>query len=132
MKKEFLLYAVVSALALAVDLVILYLATARFAMAGYLAAALAYGIGLAAHYVLSVRYVFRYRRMASQRRTEVMVYVLTGLVGILLGAGIVHAAPAMRHQGGWGGGGWGSGGWGSGGYHHRPNHYRPNHHRRGW
>ena len=95
MKKEFLLYAVVSALALAVDLVILYLATARFAMAGYLAAALAYAIGLAAHYVLSVRYVFRYRRMASQRRTEVMVYALTGLVGILLSAGIVHAGDLL-------------------------------------
>jgi putative flippase GtrA len=95
MKKEFLLYAAVSALALAVDVAILYLATARFAMPSYIAAALAYAIGLAVHYVLSVRHVFTYRRMAAQRRTEVMVYALTGLVGILLSAGIVHAGDLL-------------------------------------
>ncbi len=95
MKKEFILYAVVSALALAVDLAILYSATARFAMPSYLAAALAYAIGLAAHYVLSVRYVFAYRRMASQRRTEAVIYALTGLAGILLSAGIVYAGSSF-------------------------------------
>lgn len=95
MKKEFLLYAAVSALALAVDVAILYLATARFAMPGYMAAALAYALGLAVHYGLSVRYVFTYRRMASQRRTEVMVYALTGLIGILLSAAIVHAGDLL-------------------------------------
>jgi putative flippase GtrA len=95
MKKEFLLYAAVSAVALAVDVAILYLATARFAMPSYIAAALAYAIGLAVHYVLSVRYVFTHRRMASQRRTEVMVYALTGLVGILLSAGIVHVGDLL-------------------------------------
>jgi putative flippase GtrA len=95
MKKEFLLYAAVSALALAVDVTILYLATTRLAMPGYLAAALAYAFGLAVHYMLSVRYVFTHRRMESQRRTEVMVYALTGLVGILLSAGIVHAGNLL-------------------------------------
>jgi putative flippase GtrA len=95
MKKEFLLYAVASALALAVDVAILYLATTRLAMPGYLAAALAYAVGLAVHYVLSVRYVFAYRRMASQRRNEIMVYALTGLVGIVLSAGIVHAGDLL-------------------------------------
>jgi len=95
MKKELFLYAAVSALALAVDVAVLYLATARFTMPGYLATALAYAIGLAVHYVLSVRYVFTYRRMASQRRIEVTVYALTGLVGILLSAGIVHAGDLL-------------------------------------
>ncbi len=95
MKKEFLLYAVVSALALAVDLVILYFATTRFALEGYVAAALAYAIGLAVHYLLSVRYVFVYRRMASRRRTEVVVYAVTGLVGVLLSAGIVYAGEML-------------------------------------
>jgi putative flippase GtrA len=95
MKKEFLLYAVASALALAVDVAILYLAATRLAMPGYLAAALAYAVGLAVHYVLSVRYVFAYRRMASQRRNEIMVYALTGLVGIVLSAGIVHAGDLL-------------------------------------
>ena len=95
MKKEFILYAAVSALALAVDLAILYIATARFAMPSYLAAALAYAIGLAAHYVLSVRYVFAYRRMASQRRTEAVIYALTGLAGIVLSAAIVYAGSSF-------------------------------------
>jgi putative flippase GtrA len=95
MKKEFLLYAAVSALALAVDVAILYFATASFALPSYLAAAFAYAIGLAVHYVLSVRYVFTYRRMATQRRTEIMVYALSGLIGILLSAGIVHAGDLL-------------------------------------
>ncbi len=95
MKKEFLFYAVVSALALAVDVTLLYLATVRLAMPGYLAAALAYAVGLAVHYVLSVRYVFAYRRMAFQRRTEIMVYALTGFVGILLSAAIVYAGDSL-------------------------------------
>lgn len=95
MKKEFPLYAAVSALALVVDVAVLYLGTTRFAMPGYIAAALAYTVGLAVHYLLSVRYVFTYRRMAFQRRTEVTVYALTGLVGIMLSAGIVHAGELL-------------------------------------
>ncbi len=90
MKKEFLLYAAVSVVALAIDILILYVAAVRLVMPGYLAAALAYAAGLVAHYLLSVRYVFAYRRLASQRRTEVLVYALTGLLGILLSAGIVY------------------------------------------
>ena len=95
MKKEFLLYAAVSVLALAIDILILYVAAVRLAMPGYLAAALAYAGGLVAHYLLSVRYVFAYRRLASQRRAEVLVYALTGLLGILLSAGIVHLGSLL-------------------------------------
>ena len=90
MKREFLLYAAVSVLALAIDILILYVAAARLAVPGYLAAGLAYAGGLVAHYLLSVRYVFAYRRLASRRRTEMLVYVLTGLLGILISAGIVY------------------------------------------
>ena len=90
MQKEFFLYALVSALALTVDVAILYVTAAHLAMPGYLAAALAYAFGLAVHYSLSVRYVFTYRRLAAQRRAEVVVYALSGLIGILLSAGIVY------------------------------------------
>lgn len=95
MKKEFLLYAAVSVLALVVDVATLYIAAVRFSMPGYLAAALAYATGLAVHYTLSVRYVFTFRRMASQRRAEATVYALTGLVGILISAGIVYAGGLL-------------------------------------
>lgn len=95
MKKEFLLYAAVSALALTVDVAILYLTAVRLEMPGYLAAALAYAAGLVVHYLLAVRWVFTYRRMASQRRTEATVYALTGLAGILLSAGIVHVGGLL-------------------------------------
>ena len=67
MKKEFLLYAAVSVLALAIDILILYVAAVRLAMPGYLAAALAYAGGLVAHFLLSVRYVFAYRRLEIGR-----------------------------------------------------------------
>lgn len=90
MKREFFFYLAVSVLALAIDISILYLGVVRLAMPGYLAAALAYAAGLVAHYLLSVRYVFAFRRLAAQRRTEALVYAITGLVGILLSAGMVH------------------------------------------
>lgn len=95
MKKEFLLYAAVSVLALVVDVTTLYIAAVRFAMPAYLAAALAYATGLAVHYALSVRYVFTFRRLASQHRTEAVVYALTGLAGILISAGIVHVGGLL-------------------------------------
>ena len=94
MKKEFLLYAAVSVLALAIDILILYVAAVRLAMPGYLAAALAYAGGLVAHFLLSVRYVFAYRRL-DNARTEVLVYALTGLLGMLLSAGIVYLGGLM-------------------------------------
>jgi putative flippase GtrA len=95
MKREFLLYAAVSVLALAIDILFLYIAAVRLAVPGYLAAALAYATGLIAHYLLSVRYVFAYRRLASQRRTELLVYALTGVLGIVLSAGIVHLGSLL-------------------------------------
>ena len=88
MKKEFLLYGAVSVVALAVDVLLLYFAVVSLGMPAVLAAALAYAAGLVVHYVLSVRYVFTFRRMAGCG--EAMVYALTGVMGILLSAGVVH------------------------------------------
>jgi len=95
MKKEFLLYTCVSGIAWLVDVAILYLATLQLGMPAYLAAAIAYAIGLVVHYVLSVRYVFTYRRMAGYSRTEILVYALTGLAGIALSSGIVHIGDLL-------------------------------------
>lgn len=90
MKKELLLYTAVSALAWLVDVAVLFFAAMQLNMPHYLAAATGYTVGLMVHYVLSVRYVFVYRRMAGQWRTELVLYFLTGLLGIALSAGIVH------------------------------------------
>ena len=74
---------------------LLHLAAAKLTMPGYLAAALGYTAGLVAHYVLSVRYVFAFRRMLSQRRREALIYALTGLIGVLLSAGIVRVGELI-------------------------------------
>lgn len=95
MKKEFFLYAAVSALALAVDVTVLYIAAVRIDIPDFLAAGIAYAAGLVVHYLLSVRYVFAYRRLAAKRRAEAMVYAVTGGVGIALSAAIVHLGGLM-------------------------------------
>lgn len=95
MKKEILLYLAVSALAWLVDVAVLYFAAMQLDMPHYLAAAVGYLVGLLVHYVLSVRYVFVYRRMAGQWRTELLIYLLSGLLGVALSAGIVHVGSLL-------------------------------------
>ena len=96
MKKELLLYTAVSAFAWLVDVAILFFAAMQLGLPHYLSAAIGYTVGLLVHYLLSVRYVFVYRRMAGQWRTEVLIYVLTGLLGIVLSALIVHVGSLLN------------------------------------
>ncbi len=95
MKKEILLYIAVSAIAWLVDVAVLYFAAILMGMPAYLAAALGYAVGLLVHYALSVRYVFTYRRMAGRRHAEMLLYALTGVLGIALSAGIVHIGTLL-------------------------------------
>jgi len=95
MKKELLLYTAVSALAWLVDVAVLFFMAMQLNIPHYLAAATGYAVGLVVHYVLSVRYVFVYRRMAGQWRTELLLYLLTGLLGVALSAGIVHVGSLL-------------------------------------
>ena len=95
MKKELLLYTAVSALAWLVDVAVLFFAAMQLNMPHFLAAATGYTVGLVVHYFLSVRYVFVYRRMAGQWRTELLAYFLTGLLGVALSAGIVHVGSLL-------------------------------------
>jgi putative flippase GtrA len=95
LKKEFLLYTVVSAIAWLVDVAVLYFAAMSLGMPHYLSAAIGYTVGLLVHYLLSVRFVFVYRKMAGQWRSEALVYLLTGLLGVVLSAAIVHAGSLL-------------------------------------
>jgi putative flippase GtrA len=83
-------YVVASALALTVDFG-LYVVLIRFAEMNYLVAApLGFALGLATIYVLSVRWVFRYRRLADPR-AEFALFAVIGLAGMALNQGIIYA-----------------------------------------
>ena len=87
-------YLAASAIALGIDFG-LYVALIRFAEVNYLIAApLGFGFGLAAIYLLSVRWVFRYRRVAD-RRAEFAVFAVIGLAGMALNQGVIYAAVKL-------------------------------------
>lgn len=84
-------YLFASAFALAIDFG-LYVGLIRLAEVHYLIAApLGFACGLAAAYLLSVSWVFRYRRLADWR-AEFALFALVGLVGMALNQGIIYAA----------------------------------------
>lgn len=84
-------YLVASAVALAIDFG-LYIALIRLAEVNYLIAApLGFAFGLATVYLLSVRWVFRYRRLAD-RRAEFALFALVGLAGMAFNQGIIYMA----------------------------------------
>ena len=83
-----------SALALAVDFGV-YAGLIRFAAVHYLVAApIGFALGLATVYALSVRWVFRQRRLAD-RRAEFALFAAIGLAGMALNQIIIYAAVAM-------------------------------------
>ena len=78
---EFLAYVAVSALALVVDVTVLYVLAEVMALDKPLSALLAYCTGLVAHYALAVSHVFSYRRYAQKRSLELGLYALAGVAG---------------------------------------------------
>jgi putative flippase GtrA len=82
-------YALVSAVAFAADLCLL-LVTARYMH--YLAAAtLSFLVGGLVAYGLSVRYVFRHRRIA-RRSVEMTAFIALGLVGLAVNVAVIGIA----------------------------------------
>ena len=59
-----------------------------------IAAPIGFAFGLATIYLLSVRWVFRFRRVAD-RRAEFAVFAVIGLAGMALNQGIIYAAVQM-------------------------------------
>ncbi len=88
--REVLHYTAVSVVALALDTSLLYLWVAQWHWDETASTVAAYFAGLVAHYLLSVRFVFAFRRLASQRRRELMIYLVTGIAGAVFSGVVVH------------------------------------------
>jgi len=87
-------YFAASALALAVDFGT-YSGLIRLAGVGYLVAApVGFTLGLATIYALSVRWVFRARRL-QDARAEFALFALIGLAGLALNQGILYACVEL-------------------------------------
>jgi putative flippase GtrA len=80
--REFLLYGLASALALALDWGLLFALT-TLGMNYLAAAAIGFTSGIAITYALSVKVVFRYRRLADRRR-ELAAFLAVGVAGLAL------------------------------------------------
>jgi len=87
-------YLAASALALAIDFGV-YTGLIRLAAVHYMVAApIGFALGLATIYALSVRWVFRQRRLAD-RRAEFALFAAIGLAGMALNQIIIYAVVAM-------------------------------------
>lgn len=85
---EFIRYALASAVALAVDAGTLVLLTSFFGVSYLLSGAIAFVLGLATIYVLSVTWVFDHRALRSPL-AEFAAFALIGLVGLALNEAIL-------------------------------------------
>ena len=84
-------YVAAAALALALDFGV-YVGLIRLVELHYLLAAPAgFAVGLATIYALSIRWVFRERRL-SDRRAEFAIFAAIGLVGMALNQAVVYAS----------------------------------------
>jgi putative flippase GtrA len=92
---EFLAYLTVSAIALAVDLAVLYVLAVPLAFDKPLAALIAYCVGFIVHYALAVSHVFDYRRFAQRRTVELTIYALAGVAGAAASYAIVLAGTTL-------------------------------------
>src|ERR1700746_3565868 len=92
---EFLSYFTVSAIALAIDIAILYTLAGRLAFDKPLATLIAYGVGFIFHYTLAVSHVFEYRRFAQRRAIELTIYALAGIAGAAASYAIVLAGTTL-------------------------------------
>jgi putative flippase GtrA len=92
---ELLRYLAVSGIALAVDMAALLLA-ANFVH--YLwAATFGFLLGAATSYLLSVRWVFRHRRLAAFPKTEFAAFAAVGVAGLGLNNLVIYVA--IEHAG---------------------------------
>ena len=86
--RESIGYLLASVIALACDVAVLAMLV-RLHADNVSAAAIGYGAGLAVHYLLATRFVFRHRRYRDVRLVETGLYAVTGVVGLVLSAAIV-------------------------------------------
>lgn len=82
-------YALTGGLAFCVDFGLLWLVTDVVGLHYLVGAAIGYAAGIAITYLLSIKWIFDYRRMSSQA-AELGIFVLIGLVGLLLTQGLMY------------------------------------------
>jgi putative flippase GtrA len=92
---EFIAYFMVSAIALAIDLAVLYALAERLAFDKPLAALIAYCVGFVFHYTLAISHVFEYRRFAQKKAIELTLYALAGVAGAAASYVIVLAGTTL-------------------------------------
>jgi putative flippase GtrA len=85
--KEFVRYFLVSLVALGLDMALLLFFAQWMHYA--IAASLSFLLGAGAHYLLSVAFVFRKRRMASRKFSEAIIFVGTGVAALLVNVGVI-------------------------------------------
>lgn len=85
---EFTRYLAVSLIALAIDVGALFSLT-QLGLHEAAAAAFAYMLGMVCHYLLSIRFVFQFRRLEQDKSREFVLYALSAFVGLGLSVGIV-------------------------------------------
>ncbi len=79
--RQFLRYGAAGALAFGIDLATLYLLLDYARLHYLLAAAAAYALGIAFNYLLAIRWVFDFRRLAHWTH-EFALYALVGVLGL--------------------------------------------------
>ena len=84
-------YTIVSAVALAVDLV-LFTALTRGGMRAAVAGLFGYSVGLVLHYILSVRFVFEAHGQNKSTLRQFIEFVISGLIGLAITWLIIGAA----------------------------------------
>ena len=82
-------YALSGGLAFAVDFGLLYLFTSVFGCHYLVGAAVGYTAGLIITYLLSIRWIFDFRRLRSHW-AEFLVFTAIGLAGLLLTQGLMY------------------------------------------
>jgi putative flippase GtrA len=92
---EFLRYFAASIVALGVDMALL-LVLANY-MHYTLAASLSFLIGAGVHYLLSIGFVFRNRRLQHRQLTEIVVFVGSGAMALLITVGVVAGCVEILH-----------------------------------
>ena len=94
--REFIAYGFATCLAFALDLGLLTLLVSRVHLHYALAAAISFMSGGALLYLLSVRFVFRFRRLAN-RSAEFSSFIAIGLVGVVIQTIVMLIAVESLH-----------------------------------
>jgi putative flippase GtrA len=94
--REFIAYGLATCLAFALDLAVLTLLVSQAHLHYALAAALSFMSGGALLYFLSVRFVFRFRRLVN-RPAEFSSFIAIGLIGVAIQTAVMLIAVESLH-----------------------------------